>query len=82
MIRFRVFNLLNSPSELGAFDLILCRNVLIYFDAPARKRVVQTLYRRMQPGAWLLLGHSESLLTLTTDFEVVQLQGDLVYRRA
>ncbi len=70
----------DAADVLPFMDVVLCRNVLIYFDSVARRRVLQSLYRRMQPGAWLLLGHSESLLTVSTDFEIVQLQGDLVYR--
>lgn len=70
----------DATDVLPLMDVVFCRNVLIYFDVEARKQVIQSLYRRMQPGAWLLLGHSESLLTLTTDFEIVQLEGDLVYR--
>lgn len=70
----------DATDVLPFMDVVFCRNVLIYFDVEARKQVIQSLYRRMQPGAWLLLGHSESLLTLSTDFEIVQLEGDLVYR--
>lgn len=70
----------DAADVLPFMDVVFCRNVLIYFDVEARKHVIRSLFRRMQPGAWLLLGHSESLLTLSTDFEIVQLEGDLVYR--
>lgn len=62
-------------------DAIFCRNVLIYFDLAARRRVLSVLYDRLNDGGYLLLGHSETLLNLTADFELVHLQGDLVYRR-
>jgi chemotaxis protein methyltransferase CheR len=62
-------------------DVIFCRNVLIYFDVESRKKALAAMYSRLQPGGWLVLGHSESLLTLSTQFEVVQLEGDLLYRR-
>jgi len=66
---------------LGRVDVIFCRNVLIYFDAIARHRLIERFYERLQPGGWLLLGHSESLLHLSTSFEIVHLREDLVYRR-
>jgi chemotaxis protein methyltransferase CheR len=62
-------------------DAIFCRNVLIYFDARARKRVIETLYERLNPGGVLLLGHSESLLNVSTAFELLHLRDDLVYRK-
>jgi chemotaxis protein methyltransferase CheR len=81
-VSFSQLNLVQAEAAdvLPFMDVVFCRNVLIYFDVEARKQVIRSLYRRMQPGAWLLLGHSESLLTVTTDFEIVQLTGDLVYR--
>lgn len=65
----------------GPFDAIFCRNVLIYFDTETRRRVVQLFSERLRDGGYLLLGHSENLFSLTTKFELVQLSGDLVYRK-
>jgi chemotaxis protein methyltransferase CheR len=62
-------------------DVVFCRNVLIYFDAPARRQVLRVLYEKLFEGGYLLLGHSESLISLSTDFELVHLRHDLVYRR-
>ena len=62
-------------------DVIFCRNVLIYFDVRSRKRVIDNLYQRLSPGGYLMLGHSESLLNLSTAFELVHLRDDLVYRK-
>jgi len=62
-------------------DAIFCRNVLIYFDEQKKKRVIDTLYQRLVPGGYLLLGHSESLLNVSTAFELVHLKEDLVYRK-
>jgi len=81
-VRFGQLNLLDSSlSLLPRFDAIFCRNVLMYFDVPTRKRVVERFFERLKDGGFLLLGHSENLLTLSTRFELVQLEGDLVYRR-
>ena len=82
-VRFVRDNLL-APRALAAvstLDVVFCRNVMIYFDADARRRTLHRLRERMRPGAWLLLGHSESLLNLTADFSLVHLRDDLVYRK-
>ena len=66
---------------LGQVDVVLCRNVIIYFDQETKARVIQTFHDRLRPGGYLLLGHSESLVTLSTAFELCHLREDLVYRR-
>jgi chemotaxis protein methyltransferase CheR len=80
---FGHLNLLDGikATTLGRVDAVFCRNVLIYFDAGSRRRVIDNLYERLSPGGYLLLGHSESLLNLSTAFELVHLSSDLVYRR-
>ena len=80
---FGQFNLLDSSraSIVGRVDVIFCRNVLIYFDVRSRRRVIDSLYERLVPGGYLLLGHSESLLNVSTAFELVHLREDLVYRK-
>lgn len=66
---------------VGRCDVIFCRNVVIYFDAPARKRVIDMFYERLVPGGLLLLGHAESLLNVSTAFELLHLKEDLVYKK-
>ena len=66
---------------VGRVEAIFCRNVLIYLDAEARRRVIATLYERLIPGGYLMLGHSESLLNVSSAFEVVHLREDIVYRK-
>ncbi|HEX9287956.1 MAG TPA: protein-glutamate O-methyltransferase CheR [Anaeromyxobacteraceae bacterium] len=66
---------------VGSVDVVFCRNVMIYFDLAARKRVVRTFRDKLRDGGYLLLGHAESLLNVTTDFELVHLRNDLVYRK-
>ena len=80
---FGHLNLLDpvKASVVGRVDAIFCRNVLIYFDDVSRKRVIDMFYERLLPGGYLLLGHSESLLNVTTAFELVHLREDLVYRK-
>lgn len=83
MCHFGHLNLVEGgrTAIVGRVDAVFCRNVLIYFDALSRRRVIDTFYERLHPGGYLMLGHSESLLNVSTAFEVVHLRTDLVYRR-
>jgi chemotaxis protein methyltransferase CheR len=83
MVRFTSANLLDERglAPVGRVDAVFCRNVMIYFDLPARRRALARLHDRLRPGGWLMLGHSESLLNVTADFELVHLETDLVYRK-
>jgi len=83
LVSFGQINLL-SDGALGLVhevDVVFCRNVLIYFDHASRRRVVAAFHRKLVPGGWLLLGHTESLVQLSTAFELVHLRHDMVYRR-
>ncbi len=82
-VDFIHLNLLDDSkiSLLGTMDVVLCRNVIIYFDAETKRRVIQTFYDRLRPGGFLLLGHSESLINVSSAFELAHLKRDLVYRR-
>jgi chemotaxis protein methyltransferase CheR len=66
---------------LGRMDAIFCRNVLIYLDSHARVRIIDMFLERLHHGGVLLLGHSESLLNVSTAFELLHLSEDLVYRK-
>jgi len=66
---------------LGKMDVILCRNVIIYFDLAAKKRVVQNLFDRLHPEGYLLLGHSESLMNISTSFVLRHFLNDMVYQK-
>lgn len=71
----------NRTVLLGKMDLIFCRNVIIYFDQVAKKRVVETFYRTLRDGGYLLLGHAESLLNTSTAFALRHLKNDMVYQK-
>ena len=71
----------NALASVARLDAVFCRNVMIYFDLAARRRVLAKLHDKLRDGGWLLLGHSESLLNVTADFEIVHLTRDLVYRK-
>ena len=81
MVQYREWNLLGDLRPLGQFDVVFCRNVLIYFDALSRKKVIDVFHRKLVRRGYLLLGHSESLINLTTAFELVHLERDMVYRK-
>jgi len=83
LCHFGQLNLLDGSSAaiVGTMDAVFCRNVLIYFDVASRRRVIDNLYDRLAPGGYLMLGHSESLLNVSTAFELVHLKEDLVYRK-
>ncbi len=67
-VEFRTFNLLENLAPLGTFDVVFCRNVLIYFDAPTKTRVLEAIVRRMAPHGVLYLGGAETVLGLTDRF--------------
>ncbi len=83
MCHFGQMNLLEEEKArlLGRADAVFCRNVMIYFDSYSRKRVIDIFVERLYPGGVLLLGHSESLLNVSTAFELLHLKEDLVYKK-
>jgi chemotaxis protein methyltransferase CheR len=80
-VTFRQLNLLSDYASLGRFDVIYCRNVLIYFDAPRKTDILMRLSRQLTPDGFLLLGASESLIGLKTDL-VAMPDNRAVYTRA
>ncbi len=71
----------NRVALLGVMDIIFCRNVIIYFDLEAKRRVIRSLHDRLYPGGFLLLGHSESLLNISTDFKLRHFTNDMLYQK-
>jgi chemotaxis protein methyltransferase CheR len=65
MVEFRQFNLLHGYEGLGTFDVIFCRNVLIYFDAPTKSEILARFGNSLVPGGALLLGAAETVIGLT-----------------
>ena len=65
MVQFRVWNLLADPRALGMFDVVFCRNVLIYFDQPTKRRVLEAIARQLAPDGRLYLGGAETILGIT-----------------
>ncbi len=69
MVQYRSFNLLDSFAPLGRFDVVFCRNVLIYFDQPTKTDVLERMARLIEPDGYLVLGAAETVVGLTTSFK-------------
>jgi chemotaxis protein methyltransferase CheR len=82
-VNFSYLNLLDSfrTKFLGKMDVIFCRNVLIYFDTASRRRVIDNFYDRLSDGGYLLLGHAESLINISTAFKLRHFKNDMVYQK-
>ncbi len=71
MVTYKEFNLLNDPTALGAFDVVFCRNVLIYFDQPTKTRILDWISRMIPADGRLFLGGAETVLGITDKFKPV-----------
>lgn len=71
MVNFKEFNLLDNPKALGRFDLVFCRNVLIYFDQPTKAKVLDGIAENMPKDGILYLGGAETVLGVTQRFKPV-----------
>jgi len=77
MASFREWNLLGDLSPLGQFDIVFCRNVLIYFDGPTKAKVLESIARQMPQDGVLYLGGAETVLGITERFKPVEGQRGL-----
>lgn len=80
MVNFRAQNLKDSYALLGKFDIIFCRNVLIYFSPEMKAKVLNQLAASLNPGGYLFLGASESLTGLSEQFEMIRCNPGIIYR--
>lgn len=83
-VDFGYHNLIKEPyplSLMGNWDIIFCRNVTIYFRLESTKRVVHNFYRSLNPGGYLFIGHSETLSSISDEFEPVEIGGVFLYRK-
>lgn len=81
LVEFRRVNLIQPFSSLGAFDVILCRNVLIYFDEATRRTICRQFQAMLAEKGWLLLGSAENLYGVSDQFTSVRFGATLVYRK-
>lgn len=80
MVTFKSLNLMDSYASLGKFDLIFCRNVLIYFSPEMKMKVLNQMAASLHPGGYLLLGASESLTGFTDKFEMIRCNPGIIYK--
>jgi chemotaxis protein methyltransferase CheR len=79
LVEFRTFNLMSSSWSFGEpFDMVFCRNVMIYFDGPTQRRVLERIHGAMRPGGLLYVGHSENF---TDSRALFRLRGKTIYER-
>jgi chemotaxis protein methyltransferase CheR len=83
-VSFTHVNLVDAASmaEQGRFDVIFCRNVLIYFDDASRRRAAELLHGRLNPGGYLCLGHAESMAGVSALYRMRRFPSAVVYQRA
>jgi len=79
-VEFRVQNLLDSYAALGKFDIVFCRNVLIYFSADVKKDILKRIHATLRPGGYLFLGASEALNGLPELYQMVQCSPGIIYK--
>ncbi len=82
-VRFEPVNIVEADETraFGQFDVIFCRNVLIYFDDVSRRIAAENLYENLWPGGFICLGHTESMSRISALFEACRFQDAIVYQR-
>lgn len=81
MVSFRHLNLLDSYSLLGKFDIVFCRNVLIYFSPDVKKKILAQFRGSLNPDGYLILGASESISGLSEDYSMIRCNPGIIYQR-
>ena len=81
MVNFRPLNLLNSYSLMGRFDIVFCRNVLIYFAPEIKAQIISQIHDTLNDGGYLFLGASESLSGLNDNFNMLRCNPGIVYQK-
>lgn len=79
-VEFRALNLLDSYATLGKFDMVFCRNVLIYFSAEVKRDILLRIHAALKPGGYLFLGASEALNALPDHYQMVQCSPGIIYK--
>ena len=84
LVTFTYLNLFDTShlSLSGQYDIIFCRNVIIYFNVAARNRVIESFHSALYEGGFLLLGHSESLINIKSSFILRHFKNDMVYQKS
>jgi chemotaxis protein methyltransferase CheR len=81
IVEFKAFNIQDQFTQIGSFDVIFCRNILIYFTDDAKRKILSQLYQVLAPGGYLLLGSAENMYNLNDDFATDRYGATTVYRK-
>ncbi len=81
MVQCRAVNFAEPMPFLGSFDVVFCRNILIYFDHEMKRNILRRFYDLLQPGGFLVLGSTETLYGLVDCYETLHVGGTILYRR-
>jgi chemotaxis protein methyltransferase CheR len=81
IVEFKAFNIQDSFTQIGSFDVIFCRNILIYFTDDAKRKILSQLYQVLAPDGYLLLGSAENMYNLNNDFATERYGATTIYRK-
>jgi len=81
LMDFKLFNIQESFTQIGGFDVILCRNILIYFTNEAKKKILSQFFQILAPGGYLMLGSAENIYNLNDDFKTERYGATTLYRK-
>ena len=83
IVKFSYFNLNDDMQMMfmKGFDIVFCKNVLIYFDIASKKRVIQHFFNSLITGGYLFVGFSESLFGISDRFKLIHYPGGMVYQK-
>ncbi len=83
LVKFKHLNMFdkNMKAEIGKIDIILCRNVLIYFDLESIKKVASSFYDIINPQGYLFLGHAETITSINPGFETIYTPSNFYYKK-
>jgi len=81
LVNFRQLNLLGSYSLMGRFDIVFCRNVLIYFSPEVKAKILSQIHGVLNQGGYLFLGASESLSGLNQNFDMIRCNPGIIYQK-
>ena len=81
LMEFKMFNIQESFTNIGGFDVIFCRNILIYFTNEAKKKILSQFYQILAPGGYMLLGSAENIYNINDEFRTERYGQTTLYRK-
>ena len=81
IVDFKTFNIQDSFLQIGSFDVVFCRNILIYFTDDAKRKILSQLWHILAPNGYLLLGAAENMYNLNNDFATERYGATTIYRK-